>query len=165
MRYAQIRDCDIANGAGIRVSLFVQGCTKRCVGCFNPETWDFAGGKHWTKQIEEEFLALIEKDYIQGVTILGGEPLDMQNREEVTKLAEKVKRCYPQKDLWLYSSYTWEELIKDKAEVLNYLDVLIDGPFVIEKKDLTLKFRGSSNQRVIDVAASLEKEKIVLFLE
>lgn len=163
MRYAQMRKCDVANGSGIRTSLFVQGCTRHCKGCFNPETWDFAGGMEWTSQTEDEFVELTGKPHIKGATILGGEPMEPENRGAVTALLKRLKETYPEKDIWMYSSYTFEELKEDEGNVLNYLDVLVDGEFVEEKKDLSLRFRGSSNQRVIRVQDSLKEGKIVLW--
>ena len=161
MRYAQIRYCDIANGAGIRTSLYIQGCSRHCKGCFNPETWDFEGGKPWTKEVEEEFLGLIGKPHIKGATILGGEPLEPQSREGVLDLVKKIKNRYPTKTTWIYSSYLYEELVEECREILEYVDVLVDGMFEEELKDLSLKFRGSSNQRLIDVTKSLEKGEVV----
>lgn len=163
MRYAQMRKCDVANGSGIRTSLFVQGCTRHCKGCFNSETWDFAGGMEWTSQTEDEFVELTGKPHIKGATILGGEPMEPENRGAVTALLKRLKETYPEKDIWMYSSYTFEELKEDEGNVLNYLDVLVDGEFVEEKKDLSLRFRGSSNQRVIRVQDSLKEGKIVLW--
>ena len=150
MRYAQIRKTDISNGTGIRTSLFVQGCTRKCKGCFNPETWDFEGGHEWNEQAEEEFLTLTAGEHIAGATILGGE------------LLRKLKERCPEKNIWMYSSYLFEEIMEFDPKVLQYLDVLVDGPFVEEKKDLNLRFRGSSNQRVIDVKASLESKTVIL---
>lgn len=161
MRYAQMRKCDVANGSGIRTSLFVQGCTRHCKGCFNPETWDFAGGMEWNGQTEDEFVELTGKPHIKGATILGGEPMEPENRGAVTALLKRLKETYPEKDIWMYSSYTFEELKEDEGKVLLYLDVLVDGEFVEEKKDLSLRFRGSSNQRVIRVQDSLKEGKIV----
>lgn len=163
MRYAQMRKYDVANGSGIRTSLFVQGCTRHCKGCFNPETWDFAGGMEWTSQTEDEFVELTGKPHIKGATILGGEPMEPENRGAVTALLKRLKETYPEKDIWMYSSYTFEELKEDEGNVLLYLDVLVDGEFVEEKKDLSLRFRGSSNQRVIKVQDSLREGKIVLW--
>lgn len=161
MRYAQIREYDIANGSGIRTSLFVQGCTRRCKGCFNPETWDFEGGSEWTAQTEEEFLKLTGNPHVKGATILGGEPMEPANRPAVTALLRKLKERYPKKDTWMYSSYTFEELCEDENEVLKYVDVLVDGEFVEEKKDLSLRFRGSSNQRLVNVQESLKEGRFV----
>lgn len=151
MRYAQIRKTDISNGTGIRTSLFVQGCTRKCKGCFNPETWDFEGGHEWNEQAEEEFL-----------TLTAGEPMEPENRRPVRELLRKLKERCPEKNIWMYSSYLFEEIMEFDPKVLQYLDVLVDGPFVEEKKDLNLRFRGSSNQRVIDVKASLESKTVIL---
>ncbi len=160
MRYAQIRKCDVANGAGIRTSLYVQGCSRHCKGCFNPETWDFAGGKLWTKAVEKEFLELIGKPHIVGVTILGGEPLEPQTRMDILELLKVIRSQYPKKNIWIYSSYLYEELLEECLEILQNIDILVDGMFVEELKDAKLKFRGSSNQRVIDVQKSLQIQKI-----
>lgn len=156
MRYAQIRKCDVANGAGIRTSLYIQGCSRHCKGCFNPETWDFQGGKPWTSEVEKEFLSLIGKPHIVGTTILGGEPLEPQTRVGILKLVTKIKERYPKKTIWIYSSYLYEELLEECPEILSQIDVLVDGMFVEELKDAKLQFRGSSNQRVIDVIESLK---------
>ncbi len=161
MRYAQIRKCDVANGAGIRTSLYIQGCSRHCKGCFNPETWDFQGGKPWTKEIEKEFIELIGKPHIVGVTILGGEPLEPQTRADVLELLQKIREKHPKKTIWIYSSYLYEELLEECPAILEHLDVLVDGMFVEELKDSKLKFRGSSNQRVIDVKMSLAQKEII----
>ncbi|MFI3171255.1 MAG: anaerobic ribonucleoside-triphosphate reductase activating protein [Eubacteriales bacterium] len=162
MRYAQIRNCDIANGAGIRTSLYVQGCSRHCKGCFNPETWDFAGGKEWTEQVEKEFFSLIGKPHIVGTTILGGEPLEPQTREGILELVTKLKKRYPNKTIWIYTSYLYEELLEECPEILKAIDVLVDGMFVEALKDSKLKFRGSSNQRVIDVVKSYDRGEICI---
>ncbi|MBS7008051.1 anaerobic ribonucleoside-triphosphate reductase activating protein [Anaerostipes sp.] len=162
MRYAQIRKIDISNGTGIRTSLFVQGCRRMCKGCFNPETWDFEGGLEWNEHSEEEFLTLTGREHITGATILGGEPMEPENRAAVKELLKKLKQQYPQKNTWMYSSYLFEEILEFDPEVLKFLDVLVDGPFEEEKKDLNLRFRGSSNQRIIDVKRSLETGIICL---
>lgn len=164
MRYAQIREVDIANGVGIRTSLYVQGCTRCCKGCFNPETWSFEGGKPFTNEIKEKFIELTGARHIVGATILGGEPMHPDNREEVTLLCKELKERYPDKSIWMYSSYTYEELLSDECEVLQYIDVLVDGVFIEKLKDFRLKFRGSSNQRIINVEDSLKKDDVV-FLE
>lgn len=148
MRYAQIRKMDISNGEGIGVSLFVQGCPHHCKGCFNQETWDFDGGKEFTPQIEEGLFNILEskKDYLSYFSILGGEPLAPQNIDKVQDILKKVKKNFP------FKTYVWTgyrlENIKNK-EILKYIDVLVDGPFVEEQRDITLKLRGSSNQRVL----------------
>ena len=164
MNYGAIKVRDISNGEGVRVSLFVSGCTHHCKGCFNPETWDFNYGEKFTEKTISEILNFMSLEYIQGLTVLGGEPFEDQNRPEVLKLIKKVKEVYPQKDIWMYSGYLFEE-IKDKKygkEILSLIDVLVDGEFVKERKNLKLKFRGSDNQRVIDVKKTLETGQIVL---
>lgn len=165
MRYAQIRNCDIANGAGIRTSLYVQGCSRHCKGCFNPETWDFEGGKEWTEKVEAEFLELIGKPHIVGTTILGGEPLEPQTRCDIVELTKKIKERYPQKNIWIYTSYLYEDMKAECRELLDYIDVMIDGMFVEEEKDSKLKFRGSKNQRVIDVAKSISEGEVYTLYE
>lgn len=164
MRYAQIRKYDVANGRGIRTSLFVQGCAFACKGCFNSETWDFEGGRAWDEKIENQFLALTGKPHIAGATILGGEPLHPANVEGVTGLVKKLKAEYPEKDIWVYSGYCFEELQERKLEILEHIDVLVDGRFEEGRKDLTLRFRGSSNQRVIDVRKTVEEGRIKQYL-
>lgn len=163
MRYAQIRTSDVANGAGIRTSLYIQGCSRRCKGCFNPQTWDFQGGEAWTPQVEEAFLGMIGKPHIVGTTILGGEPLEPVNRSGLFDVLQKVRNTYPQKNIWIYTSYLYEELLQECPEILKLTDVLVDGEFVEELKDLRLQFRGSSNQRVIDVKKSLERNQVCLY--
>ncbi len=161
MRYAQIRKCDIANGAGIRTSLYIQGCSRHCKGCFNPETWDFDGGKLWTPEVEEEFMLLVGKPQIVGVTILGGEPLEPQTRQDVLGLMRRIRARYPDKNIWVYSSYLYEELLEECREILEQIDVLVDGMYEEKLRNIRLKFRGSSNQRVIDVPKSLIDKKVI----
>lgn len=163
MRYAQIRSLDIANGTGMRVSVFVQGCDFHCKDCFNVDTWDWIGGKEWTVEQEDMVLNLCKGERIKGLSILGGEPLHPNNIETVTELAKHFKMLYPNKDLWIWSGYTWESYIHDK-EIVNYADVIVDGRFECEKKNLGLKFRGSSNQRVIDVKETIKNKEIVHYL-
>lgn len=172
MRYYQIRETDIANGQGIGVALFVQGCHFNCPGCFNPETHDFNGGKEWTKEVEEEFLKLIERPYIKRVSILGGEPLAKENVYTVYCVIRRIKEMYPDKKIWLYTGYTWENCVTwydhnyrqfERSLVIDLCDVLVDGPFQEDKKDPKLSFRGSSNQRLIDVQKSLQQGEIVLW--
>ena len=153
MRYAGIYDCDISNGKSVGQSLFVQGCHFHCQNCFNSETWDFDGGEEWDKETENKFIELAGRDYIKRITILGGEPLADENAEDVILLVKKLKSKYPDKKIWVYTGYTYEELLRDptKSEIFNNIDVLVDGRFEFDKRDLTLAFRGSSNQRVIDV--------------
>lgn len=163
MRYAQIRKMDISNGAGIGQSLFVQGCNFHCEGCFNQETWDLDGGNEWTPEIEEGFLELLARPYIIRCSILGGEPLLDQNLDKITELIIKIRTMFPHIRIWLYTGYTYEEAIKDnkRQELIKMLDYLVDGRFIEEQKDLTLKFKGSSNQRIIDVQQTLIKGKVI----
>ena len=171
MNYGAIKENDIANGTGVRVSLFVSGCTHHCKNCFNPETWDFGYGTPYTEETENKILELLNSSYINGLSLLGGEPMEPQNQRVLIELLRKVKKTYPKKDVWLYSGYVFEEIQSGRAhcevtdEMLSLIDVLVDGPFVEEKKKITLKFRGSENQRVIDVKKTLESGSIVLKLE
>lgn len=165
MRYAQIRKTDIANGEGIRVSLYVQGCHRHCFNCFNQETWDFCGGEEFGADIEDVLIDLINRPHISGLTILGGEPLELENRNDVFKLLKRVKECCKDKTIWLYSAFLYEDIKKFNVDILSYVDVLVDGPFVDELKDRKLRFRGSSNQRIIDVKNSLKNDTIVLYAD
>ena len=169
MNYATIKKTDVANGPGIRVSLFVSGCTHACKGCFNSEAWDFNYGTPFTEKTENYILSLLENSYISGLSILGGEPMEIQNQRALLPLLKKVKKNFPQKDIWCYSGYLFDtEIKKGRAhcevtdEILKCIDVLVDGRFVEEKKNIMLKFRGSENQRIIDVKKSLENNEIVL---
>lgn len=164
MKYAKIRRTDISNGPGIRVSIFMQGCTFHCKNCFNPETWDFNEGKEFTDETINRVLELAEKDEIKGLSILGGEPLHPKNIEGTTRLAKAFKEKFPDKNIWVWSGFLFDRDLKDK-EVLKYIDVLVDGQYVDELHDFRLKWRGSSNQRVINVPASLKENKIVLECE
>lgn len=161
MRYNQIREMDISNGPGVRVSIFMQGCHFHCKNCFNKETWDFEGGEEFTEDTIKRVLQLSDKEYIKGLSILGGEPMHPNNIEGTTKLAKAFKEEYPDKTIWVWSGYRFDEDLKDK-EVLNYIDVLVDGTYKDELHNPTLKWKGSSNQRVIDVQKSLEQEEITL---
>ncbi len=161
MRYNIIRKMDIADGPGVRVSVFMQGCAFHCKNCFNPETWDFDGGEEFTDDTIDLVLDLCKEDHISGLSILGGEPMHPKNIEATTKLAKAFKKKYPKKDLWVWSGYLFDKDLKDK-EVLKYIDVLVDGQFVDELHDFRLEWRGSSNQRVIDVQKSLKSKKAVL---
>ena len=162
MRYNVIRKMDISNGPGVRVSIFMQGCSFHCKNCFNPETWDFKGGKEFTDDTIEKVLNLCEKDYIKGLSILGGEPMHPSNIEGTTILAKAFKQKYPDKNIWVWSGFRFDEELKDK-EVLNYIDVLVDGQYVDELHNPTLKWKGSSNQRVIDVKKSLANKEIISY--
>lgn len=160
MRYNLIRKMDISNGPGVRVSIFMQGCHFHCKNCFNSETWDFEGGKEFTDDIINKVLDLSNKDHIVGLSILGGEPMHPVNIEGTTKLAKAFKEKYPNKDIWVWSGFRYEDL-KGK-DVFKYIDVLVDGQYVDELHNPTLKWRGSSNQRVIDIKETLKNNDIVL---
>jgi anaerobic ribonucleoside-triphosphate reductase activating protein len=149
MNYAEIKKVDIANGPGVRVSLFVSGCRNHCKGCFNPETWDFDYGRPFTRATEDEIIKALRPSWIQGLSILGGEPTEEENAAVLIPFLKRVRAVLPDKDIWLYSGYTYEAL-RDK-EILTLVDVLVDGPFLLEQKDAGLAFRGSRNQRIIDL--------------
>lgn len=161
MRYNKIRKMDVSNGPGLRVSIFMQGCTFNCPNCFNPETHDFNGGKEFTEATIQRILELCEKEYIVGLSILGGEPLHPANREGTAKLAKAFKEKFPQKNLWVWTGFKFDRDLQD-VEALKYIDVLVDGLFVEALHDFRLEWRGSSNQRVIDVPASLKAGEVVL---
>ena len=160
MRYSSIRNLDIANGPGCRVSLFVQGCSFHCPGCFNPGTQDFSGGKEFTEETMTVLLKLAEPAHISGLSVLGGEPMHPQNRQSVLEIVKKFKEVYPEKSVWLWTGYLWEEVAEDILG--SSIDVVVDGRFVEKLKDLRLKYRGSSNQRVIDVKASTRDNIIAI---
>ena len=149
MNYAEIKKVDIANGPGVRVSLFVSGCRNHCKGCFNPETWDFDYGRPFTRETEDEIIEALRPSWIQGLSILGGEPTEEENAAVLIPFLKRVRAVLPDKDIWLYSGYTYE-MLRDK-EILTLVDVLVDGPFLLEQKDAGLAFRGSRNQRIIDL--------------
>ena len=171
MNYATIKNCDIANGPGVRVSLFVSGCNHHCKGCFNREAWDFSYGQPFTQATIDEILKLMEPSYIQGLTLLGGEPFDPRNQEAVVQLLRAVKKVYPEKSIWAFTGYLFDrDILPGKLgdpqitrEYLSYLEVLVDGPFVEERKNLSLRFRGSENQRLIHIPASLASGEVVLW--
>lgn len=172
MNYAEIKYFDIANGSGVRVSLFVSGCTHRCKNCFNSMAWDFNYGKPFTDEVKGEILKECEKPHIKGLSLLGGEPFEPENQPELVSVLKLFKEKYPQKDVWCYSGYTYEQIIGVREsrcrteftdEMLSYIDVLVDGKFVEELYDLTLRFRGSSNQRLIDMNKTRKLGKIVLW--
>lgn len=170
MNYGTIKNCDIANGVGVRVSLFVSGCTHHCRECFQPETWDFAYGEPYTRETEDELLRLLAPSYIDGLSLLGGEPMEPQNQRELVKLLRRVKAELPDKNVWCYSGYTLETdlLSPSRArcevtdELLSMIDILVDGEFVLEKKNISLSFRGSENQRIIDLKESLRTGRTVV---
>lgn len=158
MRIAKVRQQDIANGPGLRVTVYVQGCTRHCDGCFNPETWDFDGGHKFTDLLMKKIAEIGSDKHIAGYSILGGEP--MQQDEDLIKLLKYLKES-DGKPIWMWTGYTWEQLSDEQRKILEYVDILVDGPFIESKKDPTLRFRGSSNQRIIDVQASLRCNGIV----
>lgn len=183
MRYAQIRSMDISNGEGVGVSLFVQGCPFHCKNCFNSETWDFNGGKEWTEKTKNKFMKLIDRPYIRRISILGGEPLAEQNLDEVLSLIKEIRISFPKKSIWLYTGYNFD-LLKSQYneykytpfaanadewltrwEIISNVNILVDGEYIDEQKDLTLKWRGSKNQHVIDVKQSIAQKKMVLYCE
>lgn len=171
MNYSEIKNCDIANGPGVRVTLFVSGCTHHCRECFNKETWDFGYGSLFDEAVEVEILAALEPDYIAGLTLLGGEPLEYVNWQALLPFLRKVKQAYPNKNIWCYTGYCFEEDVlkrfctrwEEMWEFLSYIDVLVDGEFIEEQKDISLQFRGSANQRLILVQESVKSGGIVLW--
>ena len=188
MNYCEIKECDIANGEGVRVSLFVSGCDKHCKGCFNPSTWDPNAGKPFTNETRDLLCTMLNKPYIKGLTLLGGDPFFPGNRSDVSNLLRLLRSDIKEfstgeKNIWMYTGYLYEDLVQyDQEErkkfgcqiingevhtgsrpILHYIDVLVDGPFIEEQKDLSLRFRGSSNQRIIDVKKSLKEEKVILY--
>ncbi|MBP0956066.1 MAG: anaerobic ribonucleoside-triphosphate reductase activating protein [Oscillospiraceae bacterium] len=173
MYFGEIKKFDIADGPGVRVSLFVSGCTHRCKGCFNPQTWDFTFGSEYTKVTEDEILKALEPDYIDGLTLLGGEPMEPVNQRGLLHLVRKAKKLYPDKTVWCYTGYTLEtELLSESRarcectdELLSYIDVLVDGEFIEEQRNISLRFRGSSNQRLIDMKKTLEAGETVIWAD
>lgn len=173
MNYGTIKEYDIANGQGVRISLFVSGCTNHCPYCFQPETWDFDYGQPYTKETEKKILDFLQNDFIQGLSLLGGDPFEFSNQEVLVQLCRKAKEKYLQKDIWAWTGFLLDQDLLDGGkrhcevtdELLSYIDVLVDGPFIQEKKNIQLAFRGSENQRVIDVKKSLAQKEIVLYLE
>ena len=160
MRFAQIRKEDISNGPGIRVSLFIQGCNRHCDGCFNPETWDYDKGQIFNRRIQELFLDLGKEKKITGFSILGGEPLDQDER--MLELIKKIKERYPDKTIWMWTGHTYEDLTDKQMEIVKLIDVLVDGPFIISQKCPGKRFRGSMNQRIIDIKKTLESGTITI---
>lgn len=178
MRYAQIRNMDISNGKGVGVALFVQGCKFHCSGCFNSDTWDFNGGKEWNEETENKLLSLADKPYITRLSILGGEPLAEESLDGVLHLVDRFHVLFPQKTIWIYSGYEWYDIFYQsgyfypqmvdvnrykRQEIISKCNVFVDGRYEEDKRDITLNFRGSSNQRVIDIQKSIEENKIILY--
>ena len=174
MHYGEIKKCDIANGPGVRVTLFVSGCTNRCEGCFQPQTWDFAYGKPFTPDTQAQLLDWLAPGYIAGLTLLGGEPFEPDNQRALLPFVRRVREMYPDKTIWAFSGFYLEtELLRDGAhprceatdELLSLIDVLVEGRFVLAQKDISLKFRGSRNQRIVDMNKTREAGRIVLWDE
>lgn len=171
MNYADIKQYDVANGPGVRVSLFVSGCTHRCKNCFNKEAWDFSYGRPFTKETQEQIISYLDKPYVKGLTLLGGEPFERENQIALLPFLKEVKRRLPDKDIWAFSGYDFEKDItgymcsewEATKELLSYIDVLVDGEFIEEQKSLNLRFKGSANQRTILVQESLAAGKVVLY--
>lgn len=163
MNYTLIRSIDIANGEGIGTALFVSGCPFHCEGCFNPETWDYGYGKEFTQKTLISLIEATDKPYINRISILGGEPLAPVNLETVSLIIESLKKRFPEKRIWIYSGYTYESLNKNQLRVISKADILVDGQFIKEKKDLNLKFRGSSNQRIIDIQQTIKRYRLTLW--
>ncbi len=171
MHYGEIKVCDIANGPGVRVTLFVSGCTNRCEGCFQPQTWAFDFGQPFTKETEDYILEQMAPAYIKGLTVLGGEPFEPSNQAALLPFLRRYKERYPDKNLWMFSGFTFEEMntpghhakCPETAEILRMVDVLVDGRFVLAQRDLTLRFRGSRNQRLLDMPATLQAGKATLW--
>ena len=167
MNYEKVDKCSVSNGAGVRTVLWVSGCDVHCHNCHNPQTWDFNSGIPFTDDTMQEILYDLSKSYIKGLTLSGGHPLDTQNAPKVLEIVKRVKMVFPNKDIWIYSGYVWENIIKDETlrEFLKYTDILVDGAYIDELRDISLQFRGSSNQRIIDVQKSLTENKVILWQE
>ena len=172
MKYATIKTVDIANGTGVRVSLFVSGCTHRCPECFNEIAWDFNYGQEFNQETIDLILKALEPSHIAGLTLLGGEPMELVNQEGLLPLLQQVRKMYPDKDIWCYTGYLYEDLLPGgkvhgpySDEILSYLDILVDGPFILAQKNIRLKFTGSENQRIIDVKRTNQSRQIVLWDE
>ena len=174
MHYGELKTCDIANGAGVRVTLFVSGCTNRCPGCFQPQTWDFCYGQPYTEETQAAIFAELDKSYVDGLTLLGGEPFEPANQPTLTALLQQVKERYPTKNVWCFTGFRLgEELLREGSyprtehtdEMLSYIDILVDGRFRQEEKDISLQFRGSRNQRIIDLNATRAAGDVVIWAE
>ncbi len=173
MYYGEIKNCDIANGEGVRVTLFVSGCTNCCEGCFQPQTWDFCYGQPFTKETEDKILDMLKPDYIDGLTLLGGEPFEPENQRALLPFVKRVKTIYPDKNIWAFSGFTIERLRDEEPhprceatdELLSLIDVLVDGKFEMDKKNIRLRFRGSENQRILDLPKTLAEKKPILWDE
>lgn len=167
MNYEKIDKCSVSNGLGVRTVLWISGCGIHCRNCHNQETWSFNSGILFTEETMQELLYDLSRSYIKGCTLSGGHPLDPLNAPEVLKIVKRVKMVFPNKDIWVYSGYEWENIIKDETlrEIMKYTDILVDGPYIDELRDVSLAFRGSSNQRIIDVQKSLSSNQVILWKE
>ena len=179
MRFASMRNLDISNGEGVGVSLFVQGCDRHCFNCFNSETWDFNGGKEWTEETKNKFIKLIDRPYINRISVLGGEPLAEQNLDEVLSLIKEIRISFPEKTIWLYTGYSYSEIFQGQSsclsqeglnnfkrrEIIKLCDVVVDGRYIDGQKDITKKWAGSKNQQVINVKESIKNNKIILYCD
>ena len=173
MNYGTIKEYDIADGEGVRITLFVSGCTNACYNCFQPETWDFDYGQPYTKETEAHILSFLDKELISGLTLLGGDPFEFANQEELVKLCKKVKEQHPDKTIWAYTGFILDQDLLEGGkrhgpftdELLSYIDVLVDGPYIDQQRNISLQFRGSENQRVIDLQKSLKEKEVILYLE
>ena len=163
MNYMQIDKASLSNGLGFRVVLWCAGCSQGCENCFNPETWDFNAGQLFDETVKQFLFEQLDKPYIKGITLSGGHPFEKQNRSTIYFLLKEIKEKFPSKDIWIYTGYKWEDIenIREIQHILCYTDVLVDGPYIEEQRDITLAFRGSSNQRLIDVPETLKQNKIV----
>ena len=170
MNYCELKLNDVANGPGVRVSLFVSGCTHHCKGCFNQESWDFNAGKEFTDETMQIILEAMKPDYVKGLTLLGGEPFERVNQQGLLPLLRKMKELYPEKDVWCFTGYLFDKDIMERMckeweetpELISMIDVLVDGEFILDQRNLMLKFKGSENQRTIDVKESLKENKVIL---
>ena len=183
IRYAQIRECDVSNGEGVGVALFVQGCNFHCYNCFNKDTWDFNGGKEWTPEVEDKFIELANRPYIKRISLLGGECLADENLDGVLNLVNKIRLLMPEKTIWIYSGFTWESIMwsrmphpphhssedflywNQRNEIVSKCTVLVDGRYIDSQRNIQLKYRGSENQRVIDIQESLKQNKVILYCD
>ena len=183
IRYAQIRECDVSNGEGVGVALFVQGCNFHCYNCFNKDTWDFNGGKEWTPEVEDKFIELANRPYIKRISLLGGECLADENLDGVLNLVNKIRLLMPEKTIWIYSGFTWESIMwsrmphpphhssedflhwNQRNEIVSKCYVLVDGRYIDSQRNIQLKYRGSENQRVIDIQESLKQNKVILYCD
>ena len=170
MYYGEIKNCDIANGTGVRVTLFVSGCTNHCEGCFQPQTWAFDYGKPFDGAAEDEIISLLSPSYIKGLTLLGGDPFEPANQRDLLPFIRRVREAYPDKTIWAFSGFLYDDMLRDGSyvrcestdELLSLIDVLVDGPFILSQKDISLKFRGSRNQRLIDMNATRQTGELTL---